>query len=138
MKGKRIMEKTVKITKKDNFTEIVNVLETAGRTDLADVIKHEIELLDAKSSKAKARAAEKKAENDALTDIVISVLGEDFETIPAITDKVIEVDETATVSKVQYRLVQLVKSGAAESSEIKVSDGTKSRTLKGYEKVIGD
>ena len=132
------MEKTTKITKKDNFNAIVEVLETAGRADLADVIRHEIDLLNAKSSKAKARAAEKKAENDALTDIVISVLGEDFETIPTITEKVNEVDETATVSKVQYRLVQLVKSGVAESSEIKVSDGTKSRTLKGYKKVIGD
>ena len=132
------MEKTTKITKKDNFNAIVEVLETAGRADLADVIRHEIDLLNAKSSKAKARAAEKKAENEALTDIVISVLGEDFETIPTITEKVNEVDETATVSKVQYRLVQLVKSGVAESSEIKVSDGTKSRTLKGYKKVIGD
>ena len=132
------MEKTVKITKKDNFTAIVEVLETAGRTDLADVVRHEIELLDAKSSKAKARAAEKKAENDALADIVISVLGEDFETIPAITEKVVEVDETATVSKVQYRLVQLVKSGMAESSDVKVSDGTKTRTLKGYKKTVSD
>lgn len=130
------MEK--KITKRDNFNAIIEVLTDAGREDLAKVIEHEIELLDAKSSKAKARAAEKKAENDALTDIVISVLGEDFETIPAITDKVIEVDETATVSKVQYRLVQLVKSGAAESSDIKVSDGTKTRTLKGYRKAIDD
>ena len=127
-----------KITKKENFIEIVNVLEEIGREDLAKVIKHEIELLDAKSSKAKARAAEKKAENDALTDIIISVLGEEFETIPAITDKVIELDETATVSKVQYRLVQLVKSEVAESSEIKVSDGTKTRTLKGYKKMISD
>lgn len=127
-----------KITKRDNFNAIIGVLIDADREDLAKVIEHEIELLDAKSSKAKARAAEKKAENDALTNIVISVLGEDFETIPAITDRVIEVDETATVSKVQYRLVQLVKSGAAESSEIKVSDGTKSRTLKGYRKVISD
>ena len=130
------MEK--KVTKRENFEAIIAVLNDAGREDLAKVVAHEIELLDAKSLKAKARAAEKKAENDALTDIVISVLGEDFETIPAITNKVIEVDETATVSKVQYRLVQLVKSGVAESSEIKVSDGTKSRTLKGYKKAISD
>lgn len=130
--------KTVKITKKDNFISIVNILEAAGHADLANVIKHEIELLEMKSSKAKARAAEKKAENDALTDIVISVLGEDFETIPAITIKVLEVDETATVSKVQYRLVQLAKSGVAESSDIKVSDGTKARTLKGYRKAISE
>lgn len=130
------MEK--KITKRENFLNIVEVLVEAGHEDLAKVIEHEIELLDAKSSKAKARAAEKKAENDALTDIIISVLGEEFETIPAITDKVIELDETATISKVQYRLVQLVKSEVAESSEIKVSDGTKTRTLKGYKKMISD
>lgn len=130
------MEK--KITKRDNFNAIIEVLTDTGREDLAKVIEHEIELLDAKSSKAKARAAEKKAENDALTDIVFSVLGEDFETIPAITDKVLEADETATVSKVQYRLVQLTKSGMAESSDIKVSDGTKTRTLKGYKKVVSD
>ena len=130
------MEK--KITKRDNFTAIVEVLTNAGREDLAAVMTHEIDLLDAKSSKAKARAVEKKAENDALADIVASVLGEDFETIPAITGKVTELDETATVSKVQYRLVQLVKSGKAEASDIKVSDGTKTRTLKGYKKVIGD
>lgn len=130
------MEK--KITKRENFLNIVEVLVETGHEDLAKVIEHEIELLDAKSSKAKARAAEKKAENDALTDIIISVLGEEFETIPAITDKVIELDETATISKVQYRLVQLVKSEVAESSEIKVSDGTKTRTLKGYKKMISD
>ena len=130
------MEK--KITKKENFTKIAAILTEAGHEDLAKVIAHEIELLDAKSSKAKARAAEKKAENDAHTDIIISVLGEEFETIPAITDKVIELDETATISKVQYRLVQLVKSEVAESSEIKVSDGTKTRTLKGYKKMISD
>ena len=130
------MEK--KITKRENFLSIVEVLVEAGHEDLAKVIEHEIELLDAKSSKAKARAAEKKAENDALTDIIISVLGEEFETIPAITDNVIELDETATISKVQYRLVQLVKSEVAESSEIKVSDGTKTRTLKGYKKMISD
>ena len=130
------MEK--KITKRENFLSIVEVLTAAGHEDLAKVIEHEIELLDAKSSKAKARAAEKKAENDALTDVVISVLGEDFETIPAITNKVLELDETATVSKVQYRLVQLVKSGSAEASDIKVSDGTKTRTLKGYRKVVSE
>ena len=132
------MEKNVKNTKKDNFTAIAAFLAENGKNEWADVINNEIDLLDAKSSKAKARAAEKKAENDALTDIVISVLGEDFETIPAITDKVLEADKTATVSKVQYRLVQLTKSGMAESSDIKVSDGTKTRTLKGYKKVVSD
>lgn len=130
------MEK--KITKRDNFVDAVNVLETAGRTDLADVIRHEIDLLDAKSTKAKVRAAEKKAANDELTNIVASVLDEEFNTIPAIANKVVEFDETATVSKVQYRLTQLTKAGMAESTDIKINDGTKTRTLKGYRKVVSD
>ena len=124
-----------KITKRDNFNAIIEVLTDAGRDDLADVIKHEVQLLDAKSLKAKARAAEKKAEGDNLTAIVASVLDEEFETIPNVTAKVMEFDESATVSKVQYRLVQLVKSGKAVSSDIKISDGAKSRTLKGYKRV---
>ena len=69
-----------KITKKDNFIEIVNVLEAAGRTDLADVMKHEIELMDAKSSKAKARAAERKAEGDELRGTIEAILTDDYQT----------------------------------------------------------
>ena len=131
MKGKRIMEKTVKITKKDNFTEIVNVLETAGRTDLADVIKHEIELLDAKSSKAKARAAEKKAEGDALSDAVAAALTDDYCTIADITDKVVFDGEVST-AKVQYRLNDLVKRGLAVKTQVTVGEGESKRKLIAY------
>ena len=118
-----------KITKKDNFIEIVNVLEAAGRTDLADVMKHEIELMDAKSSKAKARAAETKADNDALTVAVEAVLTDELTTIADITAKV-EFDDEVTVSKVQYRLNQLEKNGKARKEQIIVGgDGAKRKVM---------
>ena len=51
-----------KVTKRDNFNAIINVLSEQGRDDLVAVMKHEIELLDkkhgstSKADKAKAEA----------------------------------------------------------------------------------
>ena len=112
------MEK--KITKRDNFVDAVNVLETAGRTDLADVIRHEIDLLDAKSTKAKAAAAKKKVDGDALRDAVQAVLTDEFQTIADITAQV-EGDDI-TVGKVQFRLNALVGLGIAAKEQIVVGD----------------
>ena len=49
------MEK--KVTKRENFEAIIAVLNEAGREDLAKVVAHEIELLDNKAAKAKAKKA---------------------------------------------------------------------------------
>lgn len=122
------MEK--KITKRENFVEIVNVLEDAGRTDLADVVKHEIELLDNKAAKAKATAAKKKVEGDALRDAVQAVLTDELQTIDAITAQV--GDEEVSKSKVQYRLNALVANGLAEKAQITVGEGEAKRKLMSY------
>ena len=129
-KGNVQMEKTAKITKKDNFTAIVEVLEAAGRTDLADVIRHEIELLDSKAAKAKATAAKKKVEGDALRDAVQAVLTDEFQTIADITAQ-IEGDEIST-SKVQYRLNALVANGLAVKEQVTVGEGESRRKLMAY------
>lgn len=42
-----------KITKKDNFKAIIEVLAKAGREDLVPVMEHEIELIEKKASNAK-------------------------------------------------------------------------------------
>lgn len=39
-----------KVTKMDNFTAIVDVLKGVGRTDLVEVMEHEMELLAKKNS----------------------------------------------------------------------------------------
>ena len=123
------MEK--KITKRDNFNAIIEVLTDAGREDLADVIKHEIELLDNKAAKAKATAAKKKTEGDALSDAVAAALTDEFCTIADITDKVVFDGEVST-AKVQYRLNDLVKRGIATKEQITVGEGESKRKLMSY------
>lgn len=119
-----------KITKKDNFNAIIGVLIDADREDLAKVIEHEIELLDAKSSKAKATAAKKKAEGDALRDAVQAVLTDEFQTIADITAKV--EGEDVSTAKVQYRLNALVGAGIAVKEQITVGEGESKRKLMAY------
>ena len=125
-------ETTKKITKKENFVEIVNVLENAGREDLAAVIKHEIELLENKAAKAKATAAKKKVEGDALRDAVQAVLTDELATIKEITDKVEFEGFDGSQAKVQYRLNALVNAEIARKEQITVGEGDSKRKLMAY------
>ena len=120
-----------KITKKENFIEIVNALEEIGRKDLAKVIKHEIELLENKAAKAKATAAKKKTEGDALRDAVQAVLTNELATIADITDKV-EFDGEVSTAKVQYRLNALCNAGIARKEQVTVGEGDSKRKLMSY------
>lgn len=124
--------KTIKITKKDNFISIVNILEAAGHTDLADVMKHEIELLDNKAAKAKETSAKKKTEGDELRNAVEAVLTDELCTIADITAKVEGDDVTA--SKVQYRLNALVSAKIAVKEQITVGEGETKRKLMAYKR----
>ena len=119
-----------KITKKDNFNAIIEVLTEVGREDLAKVIEHEIELLDAKSSKAKATAAKKKAEGDALRDAVQAVLTDELQTIADITAKF--EGEDVSAAKVQYRLNALVGAGIAVKEQVTIGEGESRRKLMAY------
>ena len=119
-----------KITKKENFTKIVGILIDAGCEDLAKVIEHEIELLDNKAAKAKATAAKKKTEGDALRDAVQAVLTDEFQTIADITAKV--EGEDVSAAKVQYRLNALVGAGIAVKEQVTVGEGESRRKLMAY------
>ena len=119
-----------KITKRDNFNAIIEVLTSAGREDLAAVIAHEIELLDNKAAKAKATAAKKKVEGDALRDAVEAVLTDELQTIADVTAKV--EGEDVTTSKVQYRLNALVSAEIAVKEQITVGEGETKRKLMAY------
>ena len=123
------MEK--KVTKRENFEAIIAVLNEAGREDLAKVVAHEIELLDNKAAKAKAKAAEKKTEGDTLTAAVEAVLTADFATIADVTAKVVFDGEVST-AKVQYRLNQLVNNGKAVKEQVTVGEGDSKRKLMAY------
>lgn len=63
------MEK--KITKKDYFNQIIEVLSEHGTQEQVDFCKHEIELLEKKAQNKKKGVSE---ENRKLADVVLSVL----------------------------------------------------------------
>ena len=119
-----------KITKKENFTEIAAFLTEVGKIEWADVINHEIELLDNKAAKAKAAAAKKKTEGDALRDAVQAVLTDELQTIADITAKV--EGEDVSAAKVQYRLNALVGAGIAVKEQVTVGEGESRRKLMAY------
>lgn len=129
-----------KMTKREMF-EAIKVGCTTGEwtvsdTEVAEFCENEIALLDKKAAKAKERQATKKAEGDELTEIVKSALTNDFQITADIAKAVLEMtgDESNTLHKIQYRLGALVKTGEAESTDVKIpgGEGQKTRTIKGY------
>ena len=104
-----------------DFGEVVSAADVIAYADTA------IAQLDAKAAKAKERAAEKKADGDALRAVVESAVSDEYQTIDAITAKVTEIEgyEDVTKSKVTARLTQLVKSNAIHKVQGKTEDGRK-------------
>ena len=137
------MNTVEKMTKKETFEMIIDLVSGLDMEQVDTVIdfcEKEIAALDRKAEKAKETAAKKKAESDALLEVVYDALGEDeFETIAAIAKRVADVEPESTVGKVQYRLTALAKEGRAEKSTIVIpaTEDTKMRKVVGYRKIVG-
>lgn len=100
---------------------------------LAAFAENEIALLDKKATKAKERAATKKAEGDELTEAVYAaVSAEEFETKETIAARI--EGEDVSIAKIQYRLNQLVKAGRVvkEQGTVAGGEGEKSRKVMQY------
>lgn len=138
-----------KMTKRNMYEALVN-LATTGRLEFAvedgfeavteealrEFAENEIALLDKKAIKAKERATTKRAEGDALTDAVRAAMStEEFEPIADIAARI--EGEDVTVSKITYRLGQLVKNGEAEKTQIEIAggEGQKKRKVVAYKLV---
>ena len=65
-----------KVTKRDNFNAIIEVLKAQGKDNLVEVMEHEIELLNRKSNKPSKANEQKKADNAVLQNAILEVLGE--------------------------------------------------------------
>lgn len=117
-----------KMTKKDYFVEIKEILENANETALAEVMAHEVELLENKAIKNKERAAQRKVEGDELRDTISNILVDEFQTIDEIVDQID--DEEITKAKVVARLTQLVNLGEAIKEQVKIEDGKKVMSYK--------
>lgn len=133
-----------KITKREMYEALVEAAKGGDfkytAEDVITFAENEIALLDKKATKAKERAATKAAEGDALTAIVADALTDEFQSIADIAAVVAESDGDATVSKVTYRLTQLVKNGKAEKTELTIpgGEGVKTRKIQGYRAVVAD
>ena len=138
-----------KITKRNMYEALVNFAREGSLTfetedgvmavsaeELEVFAENEIALLDKKASKAKERAATKKAEGDELTVAVRAAMSSEvFESIADITNRI--EGEDITVGRVQYRLNVLVKNGEAVKEQITVpaTENQKARKLVGYKLV---
>lgn len=119
-----------RLTKKDYYALIKEVLEVSdveAKSELLAFVEKQVEMIENKAEKAKARAAEKKIAGDELREAVKSVLTNEFQTADAITSQVD--GEEVTRAKVISRLGQLVKNGEAEKTDVKTEDN---RTVKAY------
>ena len=112
-----------KMTKKDYFVEIENILRDAKENDLADVMAHEVELLENKAVKDKERAEARKIAGDELRDTISNILIDDLQTVDEIVDQI--EDEEITKAKVVARLTQLVNLNEAIKEQVKTEDGKK-------------
>ena len=130
-----------KITKREMFEALAAYAEATDMevqigdavvtaADFAAFATKEIEQLDKKAVKAKERAAAKRADGDALTEAVLAVLTNEFQTAADIAAQI--EDEDTTVAKISYRLGALVKDGRVIKEDIKVDREGKRTVLKGY------
>ena len=133
---------TTKITERMILEAIKETFETGSSPiDPVEVVafcERKLAALDNKSAKAKERAAAKKADGDALYEQVKSALTNELQTIAEIAGEVIEINADASVSRVQYRLNQLVADGVAVKEQVSVpgAEGGKARKLMAYKLAV--
>ena len=101
------MEK--KITKRDNFNEIIKIATEIGRTDLVEFAKHEIELLDKK--KSSDTKTKNQIENEGIRNVIVETLrtAGKLLNIPEIQSANKELGELSN-QKITSLLTQLVNS----------------------------
>ena len=123
-------EKEKKMTKKEYYDLIKNIIEGANiaeKNELIEFINKQIAQIDAKAEKAKAKAAEKRAAGDELREVIKTILTNELQTADEINNKI--ENEEVTRAKVIARLSQLVKNGEVEKTDVKTSEG---RNVKAY------
>lgn len=107
------MAEIKKLTKKDYFKELKEIVTEIGRTDLVDFIDHEVELLSKKSSKSTPTKTQ--VENEAIKEkIVATLVGlNKYATITDIQTANVELADLSN-QKISALLKQLVDTNIVE------------------------
>ena len=112
-----------KITKRERFTQILNLAEVQSNEELTKFVEHEIELLDRKSASGKGATPMQK-KNAEFAKAIIEEMTANPNKIYTITDLIKSVEPLATFKdeegnpisnqKVSAIVSQLVKNGSVE------------------------
>lgn len=119
--------------KKMTEVEIYEMIK--GFAEATDEIKafcdKKIAAIQKKTEKAKAKRAEKRAEGDALSEVVKQVLTDELQTIADIAVQIVDEEgEPMSTAKIAYRLRVLVENGFARKEEVTVEvNGKKSKKM---------
>ena len=100
-----------KVTKKENFMRVIEVLESKGLTDLVEVMQHEIDLIEKKASNKTATKTQK--ENEGTKELILRELARIGKPV-TITELISESTEIAEITggsnqKVSALMTQLKK-----------------------------
>lgn len=124
----------VKITKKDNYNSLYELVSNAGldaetEKRLHDFIDHEIELINQRAEKSKKYQQEHKASDDEMSNSIMQILT-DADAPMSVSDLVGKI-EGATAQKVVYRLGKLFKNDyiSKETQTVKVDDSNRRVTF---------
>ena len=126
-----------KITKKQTYEAIIAYINgedtTITEAQMIAFCEAQIADLAKKANKAKERAAAKKAEADVLTDLVYSVMTDEFQTGAEIASAVLAQlaeDTDVTASKITARITKLVNANAVVKEQVSVEvDGKKTKKM---------
>lgn len=128
------MATDVKITKRDNYNALYELVSNAGldaetEDRLHAFIDHELELMAQRAEKSKKYQKAHNAAEDTMTDAIMQVLSDASEPI-CITDIVSKIDD-ASAQKVTYRLGKLFKSDkiTKDTQTIKTEKGNRRVTF---------
>ena len=119
------------MTKKEMYNVIATVFETVDREDKDEIltfVAKERAALDAKTEKARKRAAEKRAVADGVKERIEEILGDEPITVADVLDAL--EDKDMTPAKVVARMKALVSEGEVTKTMVKVEG----RKLVGYVK----
>ena len=122
-----------RMTKSAKFKMIEDILATVDNKNaemLIEFVRGEQTALANKAAKAKAKAAEKKAEIDELGNIVRGALTADPMTRDEIFALVENTGDEITVAKVGARLTKLVDAGLVVKSEVKATTASGKKTTR--------
>ena len=118
-----------RVTKRDNFEEVIKIAKELGRTDLVEFAQHEIDLLDKKASSKVTTKTQK--ENEGIKEVIKNFLNNtpnEMFTITQLQEKITDLADYSN-QKVSALVNQLYKANEID----KVVDKKKS-----YFKALAD